>query len=54
MLSKLLDFSPLSEANQITLKGNVREHLEAKPGDLIGFFLVNDEVIVKKVKITEI
>jgi len=53
MLRKLLGYSPMTSNNQITLKENVRTKLNLKPGDLIGFYEDDDQIVVKKVKVTE-
>lgn len=52
MPDELLDYSPMTSNNQITLKESVRKHLKIKPGDYVGFYVVKDQVIVKKVKVT--
>lgn len=51
MVDKLLGYSPMTSNNQITLKEPVRDRLKLKPGDHVGFFEKNGEVIVKKVRI---
>ncbi len=51
MADKCIAYSPMTSNNQITLKEAVRERLKLKPGDNIGFFEKDGELIVKKVKI---
>ncbi len=51
--SKLLDYSQVTRANQITLKKDILKRLNVKEGDLIGFFDVDGQIILKKVKMIE-
>ena len=39
----LIGASTVSKINQVTLPKKVRERLEIKPGDMLGFYIDEDE-----------